>query len=62
MHATIVVLAGDGIGPEVTDEAQKVLTAVGQKFGHEFSFSQQMMGGSSIDELGTSLTEAKVEA
>lgn len=62
MDARIVVLAGDGIGPEVTAEAEKVLTAVGQKFGHTFTFDQQLMGGRAIDELGTSLPDATIEA
>lgn len=62
MDARIVVLAGDGIGPEVTGEARKVLTAVAQKFGHSFTFDPQMMGGNAIDALGTSLPDATVEA
>ncbi len=62
MDAKIVVLAGDGIGPEVTGEAQKVLEAVASKFGHAFHFEAQMMGGRAIDELGTSLPEATVAA
>ncbi len=62
MHATIVVLAGDGIGPEVTDEAKKVLNAVARKFGHEFVYDPQLMGGCAIDALGTSLPDATVAA
>lgn len=62
MDARIVVLAGDGIGPEVTGEAEKVLKAIGQKFGHNFTFDPQMMGGRAIDELGTSLPDATIEA
>ncbi|MEX1020278.1 MAG: 3-isopropylmalate dehydrogenase [Litorilinea sp.] len=62
MNANIVVLAGDGIGPEVTGEAQKVLDAVAQKYGHEFTFDAQMMGGRAIDELGTSLPQATIDA
>ena len=62
MNATIVVLAGDGIGPEVTGEGRKILNAVAQKFGHHFTFSDQLMGGRAIDELGTSLPDATVEA
>lgn len=62
MDATIVVLAGDGIGPEVTGEAEKVLSAVAGKFGHSFEFNHQMMGGRAIDELGTSLPDATVDA
>ncbi|HXF64843.1 MAG TPA: 3-isopropylmalate dehydrogenase [Caldilineaceae bacterium] len=62
MDAKIVVLAGDGIGPEVTREAQKVLEAVGRKYGHAFAFDHQMMGGRAIDELGTSLPETTLDA
>lgn len=62
MDATIVVLAGDGIGPEVTTEAKKVLTTIANRFGHTFHFDAQMMGGCAIDELGTSLPDETVEA
>ena len=62
MDAKIVVLAGDGIGPEVTAEARKVLEAVGKKYGHAFSFDPQLMGGNAIDNMGTSLPDATVAA
>ncbi|HHY53955.1 MAG TPA: 3-isopropylmalate dehydrogenase [Chloroflexi bacterium] len=62
MQAKIVVLAGDGIGPEVTDEAKKILDVVGRKFGHTFVYDHQLMGGCAIDQLGTSLPDATVEA
>src|SRR5690606_19111793 len=62
MQAKIVVLPGDGIGPEVTTEARKVLEAVGNKYSHQFSFENQMMGGNAIDSLSTSLPDATVEA
>jgi 3-isopropylmalate dehydrogenase len=62
MNAKIVVLAGDGIGPEVVAEARKVLSAVGEKYHHHFEFDEQLMGGRAIDELGTSLPDATVEA
>lgn len=62
MDAKIVVLAGDGIGPEVTREATKVLEAVAGKFGHTFGYDPQLMGGCAIDQLGTSLPDATVEA
>jgi 3-isopropylmalate dehydrogenase len=62
MHATIVVLAGDGIGPEVVAEAQKVLNAVAEKFTHHFTFDEQLMGGRAIDEAGTSLPDVTVAA
>jgi 3-isopropylmalate dehydrogenase len=54
--AKIVLLPGDGIGPEVVAEAVRVLEAVGQQFGHEFLFSERLMGGCSIDRYGTALT------
>ncbi len=62
MQAKIVVLAGDGIGPEVTNEAKKILEVVGHKFAHSFAFDHQLMGGCAIDQLGTSLPDATVEA
>ncbi len=62
MKAKIVVLGGDGIGPEVTNEARKVLNAVAEKFGHEFAFDPQLMGGCAIDATGSSLPEATIEA
>jgi 3-isopropylmalate dehydrogenase len=62
MDATIVVLAGDGIGPEVTNEAKKILDAVGVRFGHTFAYDPQMMGGCAIDAYGTSLPDATVTA
>ena len=60
MNASIVILAGDGIGPEVTTEARKVLSAVGEKYNHHFAFDEQLMGGRAIDELGTSLPELAI--
>ena len=62
MEARIVVLAGDGIGPEVTGEAKKILDAVGARFGHTFTYDHQLMGGCAIDAQGTSLPDATVEA
>lgn len=62
MDAKIVVLAGDGIGPEVTTEARKVLEALGKKFSHNFKFDEQLMGGIAIDTVGNSLPDATVEA
>lgn len=62
MDATIVILDGDGIGPEVTTEARKILAAVADRFGHNFSFDSQVIGGGAIDRFGTSLPEATLEA
>src|SRR5512136_2495207 len=56
MKATIVVLPGDGIGPEVTAQALRVLEAVARKGGHDFRFPERLMGGCSIDAHGVALT------
>ncbi len=53
----IVVLPGDGIGPEVTNEAVKALKAIGKKFGHTFDMDYQLIGGVSIDKTGEALTK-----
>src|SRR5215218_10689220 len=53
----IVVLAGDGIGPEIVAAAREVLDALG-----EFSYDERLMGGCSIDEHGTALTDEVLEA
>jgi len=57
MNARIVVLPGDGIGPEVTAEAVRVLETVARKGGHTFGFTEQLMGGCSIDAHGVALTD-----
>jgi 3-isopropylmalate dehydrogenase len=62
MQVKVVVLAGDGIGPEVTDEAKKILDVVGHKFGHTFVYDHQLMGGCAIDAKGTSLPDETVAA
>ncbi len=57
MKANIVLLPGDGIGPEVVAEAVRVLNAIAQKYGHTFEFTERLMGGCSIDAYGSSLTD-----
>ena len=49
MKATIVVLAGDGIGPEVTAEGVRCLEAVAERFGHDFALTPLPFGGAAID-------------
>jgi 3-isopropylmalate dehydrogenase len=56
MNKTIVLLPGDGIGPEVVAAAQQVLVAVGARGGHTFHFLVRDIGGESIDRFGTALT------
>ena len=60
MSFCITVLPGDGVGPEVTDEAVKVLQAVGRKSGHVFKLRFGSVGGNAIDEFGTPLPEETV--
>jgi 3-isopropylmalate dehydrogenase len=57
LNANIVVLPGDGIGPEVTAEAVRVLEVVARQRGHSFHFTERLMGGCSIDRHGTALTD-----
>ena len=61
MKANIVLIPGDGIGPEIVREARKVLEHVAAKFGHEFCFTEIDMGGCSIDKYGEPLTDANLE-
>ncbi len=56
----IAVLPGDGIGPEVTREAIKVLEAVGRRFGHQFAFREEDFGGICIDRHGVALQPATI--
>ena len=57
MRANVVVLPGDGIGPEVTAAAVRVLKQVAKSRGHDFRFDERLMGGCSIDRHGTALTD-----
>ena len=61
MKCNIGVIKGDGIGPEIVDEAIKVLDKVAQKFGHEFSYTRILMGGESIDATGEPLTQEAID-
>lgn len=62
MNARIVTLPGDGIGPDVTNEAVRVLERGAQKFGHQFTFEQQLIGGVAIDETGSALPDETLRA
>src|SRR5512142_3295135 len=57
MDANIVLLPGDGIGPEVVAAAVQVLEALARRGGHAFHFSERLLGGCSIDRYGTALTD-----
>jgi 3-isopropylmalate dehydrogenase len=57
LNFNIILLPGDGIGPEVIAEAVRVLAVIGERCGHSFQFRERLMGGCSIDKYGTSLTD-----
>ncbi len=61
MNYKIAVLPGDGIGPEVTDQAVRVLKTIGEKFGHTFELETALVGGIAIDETGSALPEITLQ-
>lgn len=61
MRATIAVLPGDGIGPEVMQVVLNVLSKVAGKFGHEFTYNEGLIGGIAIDKTGDSWPDETVK-
>ncbi|MFT8890062.1 MAG: 3-isopropylmalate dehydrogenase [Ethanoligenens sp.] len=61
MNYKIAVIKGDGIGPEIVDEATKVLEVIGEKYGHSFAFTNVLMGGCAIDATGVPLPDETVK-
>jgi len=61
MVKKIVVLPGDGIGPEVTAQAVKVLKVIGEKYQLEFKFDYGLIGAEAIDKTGTALPEETLD-
>ena len=61
MKASIAVLPGDGIGPEVINESIKILEAVGNRFGHDFQIESGRVGGNAIDDFGTPLPQETID-
>ncbi|MBL9215415.1 MAG: 3-isopropylmalate dehydrogenase [Opitutaceae bacterium] len=62
MKASIALTPGDGIGPEVVNEARLVLEAIAQRHGHEFKFSEHLLGGCAIDARGTAMPDDTLAA
>jgi len=62
MKANIVLLPGDGIGPEVVNAAKKIIDKITIKYKHQFTYEVHLIGGSSIDQYGVPLTEAVIAA
>ena len=61
MQCQIGVISGDGIGPEIVTEAKKVLDRIGEKYNHQFHYTEILMGGCSIDATGVPLTDEAIE-
>jgi 3-isopropylmalate dehydrogenase len=61
MDYRIGVIPGDGVGPEIITEAKKVLTEIGKKFGHRFTFNHGLAGGAAIDQVGECLPKETIE-
>src|SRR5688572_30308691 len=61
MRARILVLPGDGIGPEVTAEGVRVLEAIGERWDHDFEFVEGLIGGAAIDATGTALPQETLD-
>ena len=57
MKLKIAVLAGDGIGPEISEQGVSVLSAVAEKFGHEVSYKSALCGAAAIDAVGDPFPE-----
>src|SRR6266568_3729480 len=60
MKKTIAVLPGDGVGPEVTEQAVKILKTIANNFGHTFIFKEGLVGGVAIDRTGNPLPEETI--
>lgn len=62
MKLNIAVLVGDGIGPEISEQGVAVMTAVCQKFGHEVTYKQALVGAAAIDAVGDPFPEETYQA
>jgi 3-isopropylmalate dehydrogenase len=61
MDFKIAVLPGDGIGPEIIDQAKKIIDAVGVRFNHKFNFKHGLVGAIAIDKTGNPLPEETLD-
>lgn len=62
MQARLTILSGDGIGPEVTAWAVRILDAVAEKFGHSFAYEYADLGGVAYEKFGTPLPQETIDA
>ena len=61
MNLNIAVLPGDGIGPEIIEQAKKVVLAITEKFGHTIQFTHALVGAVAIDETGNPFPDETFE-
>ncbi len=61
MNINLAVVKGDGIGPEIVTEAEKVLDKIGEIYGHTFNYTDVLAGGCAIDATGVPLPEESVK-
>ena len=61
MNINLAVIPGDGIGPEITEQAIGVLNAIGARFGHTFNYTYALAGGCAIDAHGEALPAATLD-
>ncbi|MCQ2500088.1 MAG: 3-isopropylmalate dehydrogenase [Lachnospiraceae bacterium] len=61
MEFKVGLIHGDGIGPEIVNEAKKVLDVICEKYGHSFTYTNLLLGGASIDVHGIPLTDETIE-
>ncbi len=61
MEKTITVIRGDGIGPEIVNQAIRILDRIAEKFGHTFHYQDILAGGCAIDAYGASLPKESLE-
>ena len=61
MDKNIALIPGDGIGPDVVQEAVKVLDKVAEKFGHKWTYETVTAGGCSIDKYGKPLIQEELD-
>ena len=61
MKKTIAVLPGDGIGPEVTEAAVKVLQSIAMRYGHTFHLKHAAIGGTAVDQFDNPLPQQTID-
>ena len=61
MEKNIAVIKGDGIGPEIVNEAIRVMKKTAEKYGHKFNFTDVLMGGIAIDKTGVPLPQETID-